>query len=70
MSSGYIISDATWGEKAKEAFTATVTMSKKGQSKRDKVDGNAKGGTLMEATNDTQKGSNSREMAKRNLGKM
>jgi hypothetical protein len=65
----YNLSDATWGEKAKEAFTATVTMSNKGQSKRDKVDGNAKGGTLMEATNDTQKGSKQQGNGKEEFGK-
>jgi hypothetical protein len=56
----YNLLDATWGEKAKEAIAAaatqnelTVTKGKKGQSKRHKGDGNSKGGTLMEATNDT-----------------
>jgi hypothetical protein len=63
----YNLSDAIWGEKAKEAIAAaasqngsTVTKSKKGQINKEEVDGNSKGGTSKEVTNqngDTRKGS-------------
>jgi hypothetical protein len=61
----YNLSEAIWGEKAKEAIAAsqngsTVTKSKKGQANKEKVDGNSKGGTSKEVTNqngDTRKGS-------------
>ncbi|KAK8462016.1 hypothetical protein SEVIR_1G130300v4 [Setaria viridis] len=67
----YKLSEAVWGEKAKEALAAArsqndgaVTKSKKGQSNKQKVDGNSKGGTPKEAAastasqnGDSQKGS-------------
>ncbi|TVU13349.1 hypothetical protein EJB05_40401, partial [Eragrostis curvula] len=62
----YNLSEAIWGEKAKEAIAAAasqndanVTKSKKRQAKKEKMDGISKGGTLK-VTNengDTQKGS-------------
>jgi hypothetical protein len=71
----YNLSEAIWGEKAKEAIAAAsqiysnATKSKKGQSKKEKVDGNSKGGTLKEAADDTQKGGKMQGNAKEELGK-
>ncbi|KAK3120015.1 hypothetical protein QOZ80_9AG0679500 [Eleusine coracana subsp. coracana] len=62
----YNLSEAIWRENATEATAAaaaqndSATKSKKGQSKKDKMDGNSKSGTLKEVANqnaDTQKGS-------------
>ncbi|KAK3145004.1 hypothetical protein QOZ80_4AG0321210 [Eleusine coracana subsp. coracana] len=61
----YNLSEAIWGKNATKATAAaaahndSATKSKKGQSKKEKMDGNSKGGTLKEVTNqngDTQKG--------------
>ncbi|GJN11965.1 hypothetical protein PR202_ga30205 [Eleusine coracana subsp. coracana] len=62
----YHLSDEIWGEKAKEAIAAaasqkdsSLTKSKRGQATKEKVDGNSKGETVKEATNqniDTQRG--------------
>lgn len=75
----YNLSDAIWGETAKEAIAAaaaqndsTVTKSKKGQSKKEKMHGNSKGGALEEAANqngDTQRGSKQQRNGKEKLGK-
>jgi hypothetical protein len=60
MSSRYIISQMQHGERRLRRLSLLLqfkmnrlTKGKKGQSKRDKVDGNSKGGTVMEAANDT-----------------
>jgi hypothetical protein len=69
----YNLSEAIWGEKAKEAIAAasqidsTAAKSKKGRSKKEKVDGNSKGGTLKEVTNYTQKGGKLQGNAKEEL---